>query len=96
MHINSLLNRLRPLLAFSPMTVRQLAVLLVLAESGQPVEFHMLASNLLFSKPATSRSVDALAELKLASRARDLDDRRRVYVSITDAGRQLLGSMGVA
>jgi DNA-binding MarR family transcriptional regulator len=42
------------------------------------------------SRPAISQAVQALAEKGLVARSQDRDDRRRVSLSLTPAGEQLL------
>jgi DNA-binding MarR family transcriptional regulator len=70
--------------------------LLLLAVGDGPLDFGTMAADLLLSKPSTNRNIDTLIELRLAARARNSGDRRKVFISITDAGRTLLGSMGVS
>src|SRR6201996_1548070 len=52
--------------------------------------------DLQLSKPAMTRSVDALLKLKMVERQRNPEDRRKVFVGITTGGWQLLRNMGVS
>ena len=76
--------------AATNMTVRQLAVMHVVATRPAPHTVRGLAAELNVSKPAITRALDALEADKLASRTTDPEDRRSVLVSLTAAGTKLL------
>ena len=54
--------------------------------SDPPHGVRTLSDSLATPKPAISRAVDALSELGLVRRKRDLEDRRNVLVQRTVAG----------
>lgn len=60
------------------------------------MDFGAMAIDLQLSKPAMTRSVDALLKLKMVERRRNPEDRRKVFVGITTGGWQLLRNMGVS
>ena len=74
------------------MTCRQAAILaLVAAHSGQ--SNNVIARTLCVSAPVVSRAADRLALLGLLLRVQDDEDRRKVCLTITAAGRRLLRQM---
>jgi len=100
MNATELLAVLRPTLPMRMLTTRQLAILALAAEARQPIDFAVGALNLQISKPAMSRNIDSLQDLKLVARTfpnrEDEDgDWRRVFVGITPEGWKLLNAMGV-
>ena len=60
------------------------------------MDFGAMAIDLQLSKPAMTRSVDALLKLKMVERWRNPEDSRKVFVGITTGGWQLLRNMGVS
>ena len=99
MNASAFLVFLRPTLHLSVCSTRQLAILALLAEASAPMDFGAAAMNLQISKPAMSRNCDSLQCQKfidrLYSKAVRGPDRRRVFLGITDSGRQFLERMGV-
>ena len=84
------LDELRPFLRYPLVTVRQVAVLLVLADSkGMPLR--KIAECLNMPRPSMSRAFDALVRAKLIKRVRCVDDRRDVYGELTELGKGMLG-----
>ena len=71
----------------SDLTPRMLGVLHHLSASG-PLTLGELATHLGLSKATTTELVTRVEERKLVDRMRDERDRRRVYVWLTDMGRQ--------
>lgn len=74
------------------MTCRQMAILAVAAEypglSNGPI-----AAVLDISRPVVTRAADRLVELGLLLRMQDDEDRRKVRLTVTAAGRRLLREM---
>lgn len=68
------------------LTLRQLAVLLILTDPDAPRTVRGLASHLKIAKPAVSRCLDVLDAEKLARRGKDPEDRRSVLASATPLG----------
>ena len=68
------------------------AVLAALADFGPHVQ-RDLAARLAIDPSDMAKSVDELAGLGSVERARDAADRRRVTVTLTDAGRTLLAEL---
>lgn len=70
---------------------RQMAILLTLfTEDHTPHTVRSLAFHLSISKPAVCRALDTLSKYDLATRNVDLNDRRNVFISLTDNGRNYL------
>ena len=74
------------------MTCRQMAILALVAEhpglSNGPI-----AGALKISRPVVTRAADRLTELGLLLRVQDDEDRRKVCMTVTAAGRRLLRGM---
>jgi DNA-binding MarR family transcriptional regulator len=77
------------------MKVRHLAVLLLLAEAPDRMDFTAAAYDLRLPKSAMTRSCDALDELGLVDREYSQDDARKIFLGITEQGREFVESMGV-
>jgi DNA-binding MarR family transcriptional regulator len=74
------------------LSITQLRNLIILSLRGpQPVG--QLAAALDVSEPSASQIVDRLAQRGLVRRDPDSSDRRRIVVSITEEGEQLLDSV---
>ena len=82
------LDDLRPFLRL--MTVRQVAVLLVVADHRR-LPLRKIAEYLHMPRPNVSRAFDALVRAKLIKRVRCVDDRRDVYGELTELGKGMLG-----
>jgi DNA-binding MarR family transcriptional regulator len=72
------------------LTLRQLAVLLVVYQTDEPQTVRGLAAHLNISKPAITRALDRLEELELAMRTTDRRDRRSVLVQRIAGGTALV------
>src|SRR3954463_8662290 len=59
--------------------------------SKEPATLNQVASAVGRGAPAVSRAVDALVRAGLVERAQDPDNRRRLALRLTDAGREQLG-----
>jgi DNA-binding MarR family transcriptional regulator len=74
------------------MTCRQAAILaLVAAHPGR--SNNIIARTLCVSAPVITRAVDKLVALGLMTRITDDEDRRKVCLTVTAAGRRLLREM---
>lgn len=76
-------------------SVRQIAILLHLADRPEPApSIKELAAHFGINKPATTRNVDRL-ELahKFVARTTHADDRRKVEIRISPAGRSYVDSL---
>ena len=73
------------------LTTRQLGVLSQVR--FDPISVKELAFRLGATKPAMSRAIDRLAEVGLATREEDPDDRRKIRVYPTEAGAALLSEL---
>jgi DNA-binding MarR family transcriptional regulator len=74
------------------MTCRQMAILALVAE--QPGMSNKPIADLLNARPpVVTRAADRLIELGLMMRAQDTEDRRKVALTVTAAGQQLLRNM---
>ena len=75
------------------MPIRQLAVLLVLADEPHDdaaTTVRALAELLGTPRPAITRAVDMLEQLGLAARRPDPKDRRSLFVDLTKSGRDVV------
>jgi DNA-binding MarR family transcriptional regulator len=75
----------------SDLTPRMVAVIQHLAAGG-PLTVGELAVHLRLSKATTTELVNRVEERGLVDRMRDDRDRRRVFVWLTDKGRQRAGA----
>lgn len=65
---------------------RQIGVLLTVYMSPPPHTIRSLSEQLMVSKPAICRAVDALSQLDLIRRKKDEQDRRNVFLQRTING----------
>jgi DNA-binding MarR family transcriptional regulator len=65
---------------------RQQAVLLNIYLMPSPHSIRSLSEELMISKPAICRAIDALETAKLVKRVRDKEDKRNVFVQRTVKG----------
>jgi len=75
------------------LTPQQYNVLRVLRGAGEPLPCLEVAGRLLTMVPAITGLLDRLEQAGLVARKRSPEDRRVVFVEISDAGRQLLKSL---
>lgn len=73
------------------LSARQMAVLLTLHVVEGQHTVRGLSEHLSVSKPAICRALDALSRHGLAQRSVDQQDRRNVYIHLTDEGILFLG-----
>ena len=66
--------------------------LLAAVEAAQPATLNQVAQKVGRGAPAVSRSVEALVRAGLIDRTADPDNRRRLALTVTEAGRDLLNS----
>jgi len=74
------------------MTCRQMAILALVAEHPG-VSNGSIADALKVSSPVVTRAADKLVAMGLMYRERDDEDRRKVCLTVTAAGQQLLRDM---
>jgi DNA-binding MarR family transcriptional regulator len=65
-------------------------ILLSAVSSNEPATLNQVAKTVGRGAPAVSRSVDALVRVGLVERAADPDNRRRLAMRLTQAGRDVL------
>lgn len=75
------------------LTLRQVAVLLAVAEAVEPQTVRGLAKHLNVSKPAITRALDKLSLHDWLRRQTDRTDRRSVLISMTPDGRVAVREM---
>jgi DNA-binding MarR family transcriptional regulator len=68
------------------LSARQQAVLLNIYLMPMPHSIKSLADDLMISKPAICRAIDALENAKLVKRQRDKNDKRNVLIQRTAKG----------
>jgi DNA-binding MarR family transcriptional regulator len=68
------------------LSARQTAVLLNVYLMPSPHSIKSLADDLMISKPAICRAIDALEAVKLVKRLRDRQDKRNVLIQRTAKG----------
>jgi DNA-binding MarR family transcriptional regulator len=76
------------------MTLDEYDVLFQLRRARRPMPMTELAEHLLISRASTTRVVDRLVERRWVDRWHDDDDRRRVFVGLTDDGRRAQAAAG--
>jgi DNA-binding MarR family transcriptional regulator len=65
-------------------------VLIHLEESPEGLRMNALAERILYSKSGFTRVVDRMEEAGLVRRVRPADDRRSIFVVLTDEGREAM------
>ena len=70
-------------------------VLHQLQHAGRPVRMGELAERVLITRPTVTRLVGRLVDQGLVERAQDAQDRRTVWVTLSDAGRARLAEAAV-
>jgi DNA-binding MarR family transcriptional regulator len=78
--------------ADAKVTLPQLRVLVMVQDSG-PLNMSSVADGLGVNPSNASRTCDRLVRAGLLHRREDRDDRRNVALTLTPAGRRLVGSM---
>lgn len=74
---------------------QQRALLAAVAEA-EPATLNQIAAKVKRGAPAVSRAIDTLVRAGLVDRQADPDNRRRLALHLTEAGRQRLSSPPVA
>jgi len=87
----AVMNHFRPLLAERGYTEQQWRVLVILNEKGE-LEATALARYGAILMPSLTRIIKNLEDQKLIQRTKDLSDGRRMHISLTPAGKQLIAS----
>lgn len=86
-------NRLGRLFRDTGLTTSQYNVLRILVGEGAPLPSLEIASRLIQAVPAITGLIDRLEERELVVRKRCSEDRRVVYVAVTEAGRDLVAQI---
>jgi DNA-binding MarR family transcriptional regulator len=83
-------SELKHVLAVSgPITVRQLAVLMLVFRKGGDMRFQEIADELSMNRASVCRTFDALGILGLMTRERSRNDRRHIFPVLTADGLKL-------
>jgi len=72
--------------AYRELSLRQLALIAVIADEAGPHTVRGLANRLQLSKPVVTRALNSLYQL--VERRPDHKDRRSVFLTLTEAGRR--------
>lgn len=75
------------------LSVRQLAILLIVYMEAPPHTVRGLAQRLNVTKPVITRALDSMGQMSLVKRKRDEKDKRNVLVQRTVEGAQLLENL---
>ncbi len=89
------INRMRELLLYvrsghPDLTNRQMAAMMVVAWTEGPHTVRGLAELLGVGKPVITRILNSLGSIGFLRRMPDRQDRRNVFIALTDAGRDFL------
>lgn len=76
-------------------SVQQYNVLRILRGAGEAIKVHTVKDRMIQKSPNSTRLMDKLCDKKLIERTRCENDRRVVYVKITDKGLQLLDKIKI-
>ena len=90
--VDSLASRLSQRGTQGDLTESQFGVLETLYHLGSMCQ-NQLAAKILKSSGNLTMVIDNLEKRSLVRRVRDLEDRRKIQVSLTDEGRQLIGQI---
>jgi len=90
--VESLTSRLSQRGTLGELTESQFGVLETLYHLGSMCQ-NQIAAKILKSSGNLTMVIDNLEKHGLVRRTRDLEDRRKVQVSLTDEGRQLIGQV---
>ena len=86
-------NRFGRLFREYGLTASQYNVLRILRGEGQPLPSLEIADRMIQVVPAITGLIDRLEQQQLVRRRRCTEDRRVVYVELTDEGRKVLGDL---
>lgn len=82
-------------LSYRVMGLRQLSLILLIASAdAAKLDFSALATLSGLSKPVVGRGLDRLGSLGLTRRIRNQRDHNRVFLSLTDKGKELARKLG--
>ncbi len=90
---DQLQNRFGRLFRQFGMTPSQYNVLRILRGEGKPLPCLEIASRMVQVVPAMTGLIDRLEQQELVFRHRCTEDRRVIYIALTDKGRELLSEM---
>ncbi|MCC7346676.1 MAG: winged helix-turn-helix transcriptional regulator [Variibacter sp.] len=76
------------------LSVRQIAILLVIYSEPPPHTVRGLAARLKVTKPVVTRALDSMGKLELVNRRRDDADRRNVVIQRTVKGALYVEMLG--
>lgn len=76
-------------------SVQQYNILRILRGAGEAIKVHTVKGRMIQKSPNSTRLMDKLCDKKLIERTRCENDRRVVYVKITDKGLQLLDKIKI-
>ena len=88
-----LLKSIRPTFAYPHFPVRSIGILLMLYLLDGQADLGEVAKLLKLGRPAMTRLMDGLSIKGLAYRTRNEQDRRRVFLSITNEGRKFIARL---
>lgn len=77
------------------LSLAQFNILRILRGADQRLSIKVIKDRMLEKSPNTTRLIDKLINKDLVKRSRCKDDRRVVYIEITDKGRSMLGEIDV-
>ncbi len=79
--------------AYIDLTARQLAIIGVAMDAGQPLRVKDMAEAIKVEKPVVSRALDRMEREGLLERRKG-KDKRDCFIHVTDAGRAFRASIG--
>ena len=77
------------------LTMPQFNILRILRGAGEEITVNTIKDRMIEKSPNTTRLMDKLIDKGLISRTRCTEDRRVVYIKITDEGLELLAEIDV-
>lgn len=83
------------LLKHAKISIQQYNILRILRGAGEAVTVNTVKDRMIQKSPNATRLMDKLCDKNLIERTRCENDRRVVYVKITDKGLQLLNTMNI-
>lgn len=82
--------------AYIDLTARQLAIIGVAMDAGQPLRVKDMAAAIKVEKPVITRALDRMEREGLLERRKGAEDKRDCFIHVTDAGRAFRASIGGA
>lgn len=83
------------LLKHAKISIQQYNILRILRGAGEAVTVNTVKDRMIQKSPNATRLMDKLCDKNLIDRTRCENDRRVVYVKITDKGLQLLNTISI-